>query len=182
MSPVQEQTTQVFTIDPVHTHVGFAVRHLMITKVRGRFSSVNGTIQLAPRSGLPNAVDVTIDGSSIDTHEPQRDEHLRSSDFLDVATFPTITFRSTKITGTPDAFKIHGDLSIHGATRPVVLEASVEGLGNDPWGNLRVGYEAHAKISRKEFGLTWNQMLEAGGVAVGDEVQIELSIEAIAST
>ncbi len=181
MSLVQEQNTQVFNIDPAHTSVGFVVRHLMITKVRGRFATVTGTISVPSGSDVPEAVDVTIDGSSIDTREPQRDEHLRSADFLDVAVHPSITFRSTKITGTPEAFKIHGDLTIHGTTRPVVLEATFEGRAKDPWGNLRAGYEANATISRKDFGLTWNQMLEAGGVAVGDEVRIELGIEAIAS-
>lgn len=181
MSLVQERATQVFNIDPAHTSVGFAVRHLMITKVRGRFPAVTGTISVPSGSDVPEAVDVTIDGSSIDTREPQRDEHLRSADFLDVGVYPSITFRSTKITGTPEAFKIYGDLTIHGTTHPVVLEATFEGRANDPWGNLRAGYEAHATISRKDFGLTWNQMLEAGGVAVGDEVRIELGIEAIAS-
>lgn len=181
MSAVQEQTRQIFAIDPAHTSVGFIVRHLMITKVRGHFASVTGTIAVPSGSDVPDAVDVTIDGSSIDTREPQRDEHLRSADFLDVAVHPSITFRSNRITGTSAEFKIQGELTIHGITRPVVLDAAFEGRVNDPWGNLRVGYEAHVTISRKEFGLTWNQMLEAGGVAVGDDVRIELSVEAIAS-
>jgi polyisoprenoid-binding protein YceI len=180
MTAAQEQTHQVFTLDPAHTSVGFVVRHLMITKVRGRFASVAGTIAIPAGSDVPDSVEVTIDGSSVDTREPQRDEHLRSADFLDVGTHPTITFRSTRITGSSDAFKIHGDLTIRGTTRPVVLEATSEGSVTDPWGNLRAGYEAETTISRKDFGLTWNQMLEAGGVAVGDEVRIELNVEAIA--
>jgi polyisoprenoid-binding protein YceI len=180
MTTVQEKTTQIFTIDPIHTNVGFSVRHLMISKVRGHFRSVAGTIAIPAGSDLPEAVDVTIDGSSIDTREPQRDDHLRSPDFLEVATYPTLRFASSSISGSPSAFQIHGDLTIHGTTRPVVLEASFEGRATDPWGNLRAGYEAHTTISRKDFGLTWNQMLEAGGVAVGDEVRIELNVEAIA--
>lgn len=176
----QEQTAQIFTIDPIHTNVGFTVRHLMIAKVRGHFTSVTGTIEIPAGSDLPNAVDVTIEASSIDTREPQRDEHLRSPDFLDAATYPTLTLRSTAITGSPSAFKIQGDLTIHGTTRPVVLDATFEGRATDPWGNVRAGYEANTTISRKDFGLTWNQALEAGGVAVGDEVRIEISVEAIA--
>jgi polyisoprenoid-binding protein YceI len=180
MTTAQEQTTQIFTIDPIHTSVGFTVRHLMIAKVRGHFTSVAGTIEIPAGTDLPKAVEVTIAGSSIDTREPQRDEHLRSADFLDVATYPTLSLRSTAITGSPSAFKIQGDLTIHGTTRPVVLDATFEGRATDPWGNLRAGYEATTTISRKDFGLTWNQMLEAGGVAVGDEVRIEISVEAIA--
>jgi polyisoprenoid-binding protein YceI len=180
MTTAQEQTTAVFTIDPIHTSVGFTVRHLMIAKVRGHFTSVSGTIEIPPGTDLPKAIDVNIAGASIDTREPQRDEHLRSPDFLDVATYPTLTLRSTSITGSPNAFKIHGDLTIHGTTRPVVLDATFEGRATDPWGNLRAGYEASTTISRKDFGLTWNQALEAGGVAVGDEVRIEISVEAIA--
>jgi polyisoprenoid-binding protein YceI len=180
MKTVQDKSTQIFTIDPIHSNVGFSVRHLMIAKVRGHFKAVSGTIVIPAGSDVPEAVDVTIDGASIDTREPQRDDHLRSPDFLDVATYPTLRFVSTSISGDPSAFEIHGDLTIHGTTRPVVLNATFEGRANDPWGNLRAGYEATTKISRKEFGLTWNQALEAGGVAVGDEVRIELSVEAIA--
>ncbi len=180
MTVAQEQTSQVFAVDPVHTSVGFAVRHLMIAKVRGRFTSVSGTIAVPAGSDVPTAIDVTIDASSVDTREAQRDEHLRSADFLDVANFPTITFRSSHVTGAADSFKIHGDLTIHGTTRPVVLEATFEGRANDPWGGLRAAYEAHTTINRSDFGLTWNQALEAGGFVVGDEVKIELGVEAIA--
>jgi polyisoprenoid-binding protein YceI len=180
MTTAQEKTTQVFTIDPVHTSVGFVVRHMMIAKVRGHFKSVSGTIAIPVGSDLPSTVDVTIDASSVDTREPQRDDHLRSADFLDVATYPTLAFASSHVTGTGTAFQIHGDLTIHGTTRPVVLAATFEGRATDPWGNGRVGYEANTTISRKDFGLTWNQMIETGGVAVSDEVRIELSVEAIA--
>jgi polyisoprenoid-binding protein YceI len=180
MNTVQDKSTQIFTIDPIHTNVGFSVRHLMISKVRGHFKSVAGSIAIPAGSEVPEAVDVTIDGSSIDTREPQRDDHLRSPDFLDVATYPTLRFHSTSISGSPDAFEIHGDLTIHGTTRPVVLHATFEGRATDPWGNLRAGYEANTTISRKDFGLAYNQALETGGVVVGDEVRIELNVEAIA--
>jgi len=180
MTATQEQTNQVFAIDASHTSVGFAIRHLMIAKVRGRFAAVTGTIAVPAGSDVPSAVDVTIDAASIDTREAQRDEHLRSPDFLDVANYPTIAFRSSNVTGTADSFKIHGDLTIHGTTRPVVLDATFEGRANDPWGGLRAAYEAHTTINRKDFGLTWNQALEAGGFVVGDELRVELGIEAIA--
>ncbi len=180
MNTVQEKSIQTFTIDPIHTNVGFSVRHLMISRVRGHFRSVAGTIAIPAGSDVPEAVDVTIDGSSIDTREPQRDDHLRSPDFLDVATYPTLRFHSTSIKGSSDAFEIHGDLTIHGTTRPVVLLATFEGRATDPWGNLRAGYEATTSISRKDFGLAYNPALETGGVVVGDEVRIELNVEAIA--
>jgi polyisoprenoid-binding protein YceI len=174
------QTAKTYSIDPAHTTAEFVVRHLMITKVRGRFTSITGTIVVPEDTGLPTSVDVTIDAASIDTHEPQRDAHLKSADFLEAETYATITFKSTGVDGTGDAFKVRGDLTIHGVTRPVVLDTTFEGRGSDPWGNDRIGYEAHAKISRKDFGLAWNQALETGGVVVGDEVKIELNVEAIA--
>jgi polyisoprenoid-binding protein YceI len=174
------QTTATYALDPAHTTAEFVVRHLMISKVRGRFTSVAGTIEVAEGSHVPTSVDVTIDAGSIDTREPQRDAHLKSTDFLEAETYPAITFKSTGIDGSGDAFKVLGDLTIHGVTRPVVLDATFEGRTNDPWGNERIGFEAHAKISRKDFGLEWNQALETGGVVVGDEVKIELNVEAIA--
>ena len=174
------QTTSTYALDPAHTTAEFVVRHLMISKVRGRFTSVAGTIEVAEGSNVPTAVDVTIGADSIDTREPQRDAHLKSADFLEAETYPAITFKSTGTDGSGDAFKLLGDLTIHGVTRPVVLDATFEGRTNDPWGNERIGYEAHTKISRKDFGLEWNLALETGGVVVGDEVKIELNVEAIA--
>lgn len=125
-------------------------------------------------------MNVVIDASSIDTREPQRDTHLKSPDFLDVEKYPQLTFISTKIRSIDDAkFEVTGDLTIHGETRPVTAKATVEGEGTDPWGNPRVAYEASLKISRKDFGLTWNQSLETGGVLVGDEVEITIDVETI---
>jgi polyisoprenoid-binding protein YceI len=159
--------------------VEFIVRHLMIAKVRGRFTTFVGQVELPAGSDLPSSITATIEAASIDTREEQRDAHLRSADFFDAEKFPQITFKSTRIHGEPDDFTIDGDLSIHGVTHPVKLNGTFEGRATDPWGNLRVGYAAHGKISRKEFGLTWNAALETGGVAVSDEVRIELNVEAL---
>jgi polyisoprenoid-binding protein YceI len=174
------QTAKTYALDPAHTTAEFVVRHLMITKVRGRFTSVTGTIQVPEGSNVPDSVDVTIDAASIDTREAQRDAHLKSADFLEAEKYPQITFKSTGFDGGGDAFKVRGALTIHGVTREVVLDTTFEGRSTDPWGNDRIGYEAHTKISRKDFGLEWNQTLETGGVLVGDDVKIELNVEAIA--
>jgi polyisoprenoid-binding protein YceI len=175
---LQDQLT--YAVDPAHSTVEFIVRHLMIAKVRGRFTKVSGQVELPAAGGdLPTSVSATIDASSIDTREEQRDNHLRSADFFDVEKFPELTFQSMRIHGEPDAFTIEGDLTIHGVTQHVKLNATFEGRATDPWGNARVGYSAHGNISRKEFGLTWNAALETGGVAVSDEVRIELNIEAL---
>lgn len=172
-----EKTT--YAIDPAHTTVEFVVRHLMITKVRGRFAGVAGTIELQPGSDVPVAVSARIDASTIDTREPQRDTHLKSADFFDVEKFAALEFASTRIEGTPDAFTIHGNLTIHGVTREVALKAAFEGRAADPWGGQRLGYTASTIINRKDFGLTWNAALETGGVMVGDEVRIELDVQAV---
>ena len=173
-------TGKTYGIDAAHTTAEFVVRHMMIAKVRGRFTSVSGTVVVPEGSNLPSSIEVAIDPASIDTREEQRDGHLKSPDFLDVATFPQITFTSTRVEGSGDSFTVYGNLTVHGTTREVALETTFEGRGSDPWGNERIGYEAHAKISRKEFGLEWNQALETGGVLVGDEVKIEINAEAIA--
>lgn len=173
------QQKSTYAIDAVHSGVEFAVRHLMISKVRGRFSKVSGTIDLAPGSNVPAAVAVTIDAASIDTREEQRDAHLRSADFFDVEKYPSLSFESTRIEGTAPEFQVHGNLTIHGVTREVVLQTAFEGRGGDPWGGERVSYSAKTTINRKDFGLTWNQVLETGGFAVSDEVRIELEVEGV---
>lgn len=175
----QLQEKAVYALDPAHTTVEFVVRHLMITKVRGRFTAFDGQIEVPSGSDLPASITATIDASSIDTREEQRDAHLRSADFFDVAIFPHITFESTAIRGTADDFEIEGKLTIHGITRDVTLSGSFEGRVTDPWGGLRVGYAAHGTVNRKDFGLAWNAALETGGVVVGDEVRIELNVEAV---
>jgi polyisoprenoid-binding protein YceI len=172
-----EKTT--YAIDPVHTTVEFVVRHLMITKVRGRFTSVAGTIELEPGSDVPSAIQARIGAPTIDTREPQRDTHLKSADFFEVEKYPALEFVSTSINGAPDNFTIRGNLTIHGVTREVALKAEFEGRAADPWGGRRIGYSASTTINRKDFGLTWNATLETGGVMVGDEVRIELNVQAL---
>ena len=174
---VQEKT--IYTLDRAHTTVEFVVRHLMITKVRGRFTGLGGQIELAPGSDLPTTITATIDAGSIDTREEQRDAHLRSADFFEVEKYPHLMFQSERIEGTPDQFTVDGKLTIHGVTRDVSLSGSFEGRATDPWGGVRVGYAAHGTINRRDFGLTWNTALETGGVVVGDEVRIELNVEAV---
>jgi polyisoprenoid-binding protein YceI len=175
----QLQEKNVYALDQAHTTIEFVVRHLMITKVRGRFTAFDGQIELAPGSDLPVAIAATIQAGSIDTREDQRDAHLRSADFFDVDKYPELKFESTRIDGTPDEFTIDGKLTIHGVTRDVSLAGTFEGRVTDPWGGVRVGYTANTTVNRKDFGLTWNAALETGGVVVGDEVRIELNVEAI---
>ena len=172
------QTT--WTIDPAHSQVEFAVRHLMISTVRGRFAGVTGTV-VADEGDLSTAqVDVTIDVHTIDTREAQRDAHLKSADFFDAEKFPVLTFKSTRVTDVKGArFKLVGDLTMHGVTREVTLDVTSEGRGKDPWGGERAGYSAVARVNRSDFGLTWNQVLETGGIAVGDEIKIALDLELI---
>jgi polyisoprenoid-binding protein YceI len=173
-------TRTTWTIDPAHSHVEFAVRHLMISTVRGRFTGVKGTVVTDDTDPAKAAVEVTIDASTIDTREAQRDAHLKSADFFDVEKFGTITFKSTRVTDVQgDRFKLVGDLTIHGVTREVTLDVTSEGRAKDPWGAERAGYSAVTKINRSDFGLTWNQVLETGGIAVSDEIKISLDIEAV---
>lgn len=167
-------------IDPTHTLVEFGIRHLMITTVKGRFGGVEGTIT-GDLDDMTNAtVDVKIDAASIDTRNEDRDNHLRSGDFFDVEKYPHITFKSTKVTKTgDDTFNVEGELTIRDVTKPVTLEATLLGTAKDPWGNEKVGFSAKAKINRTDYGLTWNAPLEAGGFLVGDDVNIELEVQAV---
>jgi polyisoprenoid-binding protein YceI len=175
-------TTQAatFTIDPVHSHVEFAIRHLMLSKVRGRFSTVSGSLALEA-DGTPAAVNADIEVDSIDTRDAQRDGHLKSPDFFDAATFTHIRFASTGVTKDGDKIHIAGNLEIHGVTQPVVLKAEFLGRATDPWGKKRVGFEATTTINRKDFGMSFNQALETGGVMLGETVEIDLQIEAVAA-
>ena len=165
-------------IDPTHTDVEFSVRHLMISNVKGRFAAVTGTVGLDENNRSAPAVDISIDAASIDTRNEQRDTHLRSADFFDAAEHPTLTFKSRVLSGDPSgSFTLTGDLTIRGVTREVVLTGELEGRGDDPWGNERLGYSANGTIDRRDFGLTWNLALEAGGVTVGHEVKISINTE-----
>lgn len=173
-------TQTTWTIDPAHSHVEFSVRHLMISTVRGRFGVVAGILKTDETDPAKGEVEVSIDAASIDTREAQRDAHLKSADFFDVERFPAITFRGSRITDVSgDRFTLTGDLAIHGVTREVSLDVTSEGRGKDPWGGERAGFSATTRIKRSEFGLTWNQVLETGGIAVGDEIKIALDIEAV---
>lgn len=170
-----------YAIDASHSSADFSVRHLMVTKVRGTFNKLAGTVKFDPKAPEKMVIEATIDAASIDTREAKRDEHLRSPDFFDVANHPKLTFKSKSVKAKGKGkFDVKGDLTIRGVTKEVVLD--VEGLDQevkDPWGNTRLGASAKTKINRKDFGLTWNQALEAGGVMVGDEVEISLDVELI---
>ncbi len=179
MTTTETQERLLYGLDKSHSAVEFVVRHLMISKVRGRFTSFEGQVEVLQGSDVPVALRATIDAASVDTREEQRDAHLRSADFFDVEKFPALTFESVRIEGSPEDFKVYGNLTIHGVSRQVVLNGTFEGRGGDPWGGQRIGYSAHTSIKRKEFGLTWNAALETGGVAVSDEVRIELNVEAV---
>jgi polyisoprenoid-binding protein YceI len=168
-------------IDPAHSHVEFAVRHLMISSVKGAFGDVQGTVWVDESDARTVLVDITVQVASIDTGQEQRDAHLRSSDFFDAARFPTITFRSRLVEGSyhDSRFSLVGDLTIRDVTREVVLDVSAEGRLTDPWGAERAGFSAQGKIDRTDFGLTWNQVLETGGVLVSNEVKISVEVELI---
>jgi polyisoprenoid-binding protein YceI len=166
-------------VDPSHTNVEFAAKHLMIATVRGRISEVEGTIRIDESDPGNSSVEVVLKGASLDTRIEQRDQHLRSADFLDVEKFPDIIFRSTRIGGEKEHFKLTGDLTIRGTTREIALDATFEGRTKDPWGGERVGFSAKGTINRRDFGLTWNQALEAGGVVVGNDIKLTIDVEAV---
>ncbi|HET7553736.1 MAG TPA: YceI family protein [Gemmatimonadaceae bacterium] len=177
------ESTTTWKIDPAHTLVEFTAKHMMITNVRGRFASLEGSIEIDENNPNDSSVTVELDASSIDTRVEQRDQHLRSADFLDVESFPKVTFRSTSVEGASfeqgESFRVMGDLTIRGTTREVVLDATFEGRGRDPWGGERVSFSADTKIDRRDFGLTWNAALETGGVLVGNEVKIHIEAQAV---
>jgi len=169
-----------WNIDPSHSAIGFSVRHMVVSKTRGRFTKWSGQIRFDPQDPAASSVEVTIDPASIDTADAQRDGHLRSADFFDVEKFPTASFRSTKVEAAGrDRYRIAGDLTVHGVTRPVVLDTTYEGSGKDPWGGERAGFVASTSIDRKDFGLEWNKALETGGLLVGEKVELSLEIEAV---
>jgi polyisoprenoid-binding protein YceI len=166
-------------LDPVHTSVEFVARHLMVSKVRGRFTNASGTIHIA-EDPTESWVEVEVDADSVDSGDEKRDGHLRSPDFFDVERYPKITFRSTRLEGeSPGHFLLHGDLTVHGVTRPVTLEAEYHGWTPSPLGDRRAGFSATTEVDREDFGLTWNVAVEAGGVLVGKKAKLEFEIEAI---
>jgi len=170
--------SRTLRFDKAHSEVTFQVRHLL-TKVRGRFADFEGTIQADEAHPDQSSVSQTIRTASVDTNEPKRDEHLRSSDFFEVAAHPAITFASTSIARTGEhEFAVTGDLSIRGVTKRITLPVTFLGVVKDPWGNAKYGFEAETTLNRKEFGLEWNAALETGGFLVGDEVKVSVSIQA----
>jgi polyisoprenoid-binding protein YceI len=168
-----------YALDVSHSQVGFAVRHLMVSKTRGRFSDFAGTVEIA-ENPLESSVAVTIQTASVDTRDEQRDGHLRSDDFFGVEAHPTMTYVSRAVRETGKGrYVLDGDLTIKGITQPVPLSLTFEGGATDPWGGVRIGFSARAEIDREAFGLTWNQALETGGVVVGKKVTIEIEAEAV---
>ena len=171
--------TTTYSIDKAHSEVTFQVRHLL-TRVRGRFSDFNGTIEYDDENPEHSLVNVEVKAASIDTNEPDRDAHLRSADFFDVENTPVLTFRSRNILRhSAHRFAVSGDLTIHGVTRSVTLDTTLLGTAKDPWGNQRIAFEAETTINRKDYGLTWNAALETGGLLVGDDVKISVSVQAV---
>lgn len=178
-SEPRAQNQTVWQIDPVHSAVEFGVKHMMFSTVKGRFGGVTGRIVTEGTDPATGSVEVEIDATTIDTRDEKRDAHLKSADFFEAETFPTLTFVSRRIEpGSGGQFHIHGDLTIRGTTKPIVLQATFNGQGTNPWGQEVAGYSAETEINRKDFGLTWSAPLEAGGVLVGDNVKISLEIEA----
>jgi polyisoprenoid-binding protein YceI len=170
-----------WSIDASHSSVEFVARHLMVTKVRGRFGEIDGTITIAD-DPFQSSVRASVDAASVSSGDEKRDAHLRSADFFDVEQFPTITFKSTAVTKTDDGFSVVGDLTMHGITKPVTLEVEdLSAPSKDPWGNTRVGTSAKAKVNRRDYGLSWNAALETGGVVVGDQIKITIDVSLIAT-
>jgi polyisoprenoid-binding protein YceI len=165
-------TTGTWNVDPAHTEVGFVARHLMVTKVRGQFKDVEGTVNVAEELGASTA-NVSVKLASIDTGSADRDAHLRSADFFDIENHPVMTFVSTAFGGDT----ITGDLAIRGISRPVTFQVEYNGVAVDPWGQTKAGFEAEAEINRKDWGLEWNVAIEGGGVLVSDKIKIQLDVQ-----
>jgi polyisoprenoid-binding protein YceI len=174
--------TGTYTIDASHSRFGFVARHAMVTKVRGAFNDFDGTATIDGTNPADSSVRVALKVASIDTRNAQRDEHLRTNDFLDAANYPEITFVSTSVSHDGgDDFQVTGDLTIRGVTKSIVLPLEFQGSATDPFGNARVGFEGSVEINRKDWGVSWNAALEAGGVLVSDKITLEFEISAIKS-
>ena len=180
MTATNAATKSTWTLDASHSTVEFVAKHMMITTVKGRFADVTGTIVADEANFTDSSVEVTMQAASLDTRSEQRDAHLRSPDFLDVETYPTVTFRNTGLVGTKDEFQLTGDLTIRGVTRPITLDVTFEGEGKDPWGGTRASFSAKGKFDRRDFGLTWNVALETGGILVSNEVKINIEAQVVA--
>ncbi|WP_077488486.1 YceI family protein [Sinomonas mesophila] len=176
--PIEGYVAGTWEIDPVHTEIGFSVRHLMLSKVRGRFTRFTGSYTTA-RNPLNSSATVTVEMTSIDTNNPTRDDDLRSENYFDVDRYPQMTYQSTGVRIEDGQVILDGELTVHGVTRPVPLSVEVNGFGKDPYGNQRSGFTATGSISRADFGMTFNVPLEGGGVLVGDEIDLQLEVEGI---
>jgi polyisoprenoid-binding protein YceI len=179
----QQESKTTWNIDPAHTLVEFSAKHMMITTVKGRFADVRGTLTMNEERPEASSATVELAAASLDTRTEQRDQHLRSADFLDAENYPLISFRSRRIEGLRFAegaeFRIIGDVTIRDVTREIALDATYEGRGRDPWGGERVSFSATTKLDRRDFGLTWNAALESGGVLVSNEIKIHIEAQAI---
>ena len=182
MSTLTESAVTTYTIDPAHSRLGFAVRHMGFSKVRGSFEQFEGVVRMQPNALETLEAEGVVQANSITTSDAKRDEHLRSPDFFEVDNHPTISFRSTEVRDVKgESFTLVGELTMRGVTRTVELSATYLGEGKDPWGGTRVAFEASTTVNRKDFGLNWNAVLETGGFLVSDEVQITLEIQAVQS-
>ena len=169
-----------FSIDNTHTTVGFAVKHMMVSKVRGQFKDFEGKFSFDEKKPAATQAKFTIKTASIDTANEKRDDHLRNEDFFDAKKFPTITFESTKVKPAGKGkYKMEGTFSMHGVTKPITLDVAFNGMSKDPWGNTRAGFSITSKLNRKDYGLTWNKALETGGVAVGEDVELNIELEGV---
>ena len=172
-------TSSTWQIDPAHSLVEFSVRHMMVSTVKGRFTQFQGTILDVADDPTRSSVEVTVDPTSINTDDPNRDAHLRSADFFDVEQFPSITFSSRHIEGSREEFSLTGDLTMHGVTRPVTFKVTLNGIGTNPYGKTVAGFSAEARINRKDWGLNWNVGLEAGGLLVSDQIKLTIELQAV---
>jgi polyisoprenoid-binding protein YceI len=178
-----EDVTGIYDLDPTHTRIGFSARHAMVTTVRGSFPAFTGEARIDTVNPAASSVSLTIQAASISTGQEQRDGHLRTGDFFEVDTYPTLTFVSTEVSRPEtDVWRITGDLTIKGVTRPVTIEFEQTGSAKDPYGNLRVGFEGSTAINRTDWGLTFNAALETGGVLVSEKIKLEFDVSAIART
>ena len=178
MSHPEVPAPGVYNVDPSHSTVAFSARHLMVSKVRGRFTDFTGTITIAEQP-LDSSVEAVAQVASITTNDEQRDGHLKSGDFLDVETYPTITFRSTSVRKDGSDYVLLADVTIKDVTKAVEFELEYEGTEKDPWGGTRIGFSAEAEINRKDFGMEWNMVLETGGLLVGEKVKLTVDVEAV---
>ena len=171
--------TKTWNLDTTHSSIEFSVRHMVFAKVRGRFGQWRGSVRLDPSDLTRSRVEAEIDAASIDTGVADRDQHLRSADFFDVEQFPKLRFESARIEKAGDGYRVHGKLTIRDVTRDIVLDVEDAGRAKDPWGNQRAAFTAKTSLDRRDFGLEWNQVLEAGGVLVGETINIEIDVQAV---